>query len=41
MTDPARAEWLWLVIAVATLWTVAVGCAAISHLVTSIRTYLV
>ena len=28
MTDPARAEWLWLVIAVATLWTVAVGCAA-------------
>ncbi len=28
MTDPARAEWLWLAIAVATLWTVAVGCAA-------------
>jgi hypothetical protein len=28
MTDPVRAEWLWLVIAVATLWTVAVGCAA-------------
>jgi hypothetical protein len=28
MTDPARAEWLWLIIAVATLWTVAVGCAA-------------
>lgn len=28
MTDPARAEWLWLVIAVAMLWTVAVGCAA-------------
>jgi hypothetical protein len=26
MTDPARAEWLWLAIAVATLWTV--GCAA-------------
>jgi hypothetical protein len=28
MTDPARAEWLWLAIAVAMLWTVAVGCAA-------------
>ena len=28
MTDPARAERLWLVIAVATLWTVSVGCAA-------------
>jgi hypothetical protein len=28
MTDPAHAEWLWLAIAVATLWTVAVGCAA-------------
>jgi hypothetical protein len=28
MTNPARAERLWLVIAVATLWTVSVGCAA-------------
>jgi hypothetical protein len=28
MTDPARAAWRWLAIAVATLWTVAVGCAA-------------
>jgi Transposase DDE domain len=28
MTDPARAERLWLVIAVATLWTVSVGCQA-------------
>jgi hypothetical protein len=28
MTHPARAERLWLVIAVATLWTVSVGCAA-------------
>jgi hypothetical protein len=28
MTSPGRAERLWLVIAVATLWTVSVGCAA-------------
>ncbi|MDQ3901978.1 MAG: transposase [Actinomycetota bacterium] len=28
MHDPARAERLWLVIAVATLWTVSVGCQA-------------
>ena len=28
MTSPARAERRWLVIAVATLWTVSVGCAA-------------
>src|ERR671932_2521064 len=28
MTNPGRAERLWLVIAVATLWTVSVGCAA-------------
>ena len=28
MTSPARAERLWLVIAVATLWTVSVGCEA-------------
>ena len=28
MSNPARAERLWLVIAVATLWTVSVGCAA-------------
>ena len=28
MTNPARAERLWLVIAVATLWTVSVGCVA-------------
>ena len=28
MTDPARAERLWLVLAVATLWTVSVGCQA-------------
>jgi Transposase DDE domain len=28
MTRPGRAERLWLVIAVATLWTVSVGCAA-------------
>jgi hypothetical protein len=28
MTDPARAERLWLVIAVATVWVVSVGCAA-------------
>jgi hypothetical protein len=28
MTDPARVERLWLVIAVATLWVVSVGAAA-------------
>ncbi len=28
MTSPGRAERLWLVIAVATLWTVSIGCAA-------------
>ena len=28
MVTPARAERLWLVLAVATLWTVSVGCAA-------------
>jgi hypothetical protein len=28
MLDPPRAKWLWLAISVATLWTVAVGCAA-------------
>ncbi len=28
MQDPRRAEWLWLVIAVTMLWTVAVGCVA-------------
>lgn len=28
MLDPARAERLWLAIAVATLWTVSVGCQA-------------
>jgi hypothetical protein len=28
MVDPACAEWLWLALAVATLWSVAVGCAA-------------
>ena len=28
MTSPGRAERLWLVIAVTTLWTVSVGCAA-------------
>ncbi len=32
MTDPARAERLWLVIAVATLWTVSVGCQAETQL---------
>ncbi len=32
MTDPARAERLWLVIAVATLWTVSVGCQAEAQL---------
>jgi hypothetical protein len=28
MTDPARAERLWLAIAIATLWAVSVGCQA-------------
>lgn len=28
MTDPARAERLWLAMALATLWVVSVGCAA-------------
>jgi hypothetical protein len=28
MEDPARAEWIWLVMAIATLWVVAVGNAA-------------
>jgi hypothetical protein len=28
MVRPEHAEWLWLAIAVATLWTVAVGCVA-------------
>ena len=28
MTSPARAERLWLVLAVATLWVVSVGCEA-------------
>ncbi len=28
MTDPRRAERLWLAMAVATLWTVSVGCQA-------------
>jgi hypothetical protein len=28
MLDPARAERLWLAVAVATLWTVSVGCQA-------------
>ena len=28
MLDPARAERLWLAVAVATLWTVRVGCQA-------------
>ncbi len=32
MTNPARAERLWLVIAVATLWTVSVGCQAEAQL---------
>ena len=32
MTDPARAERLWLVIAVATLWVVSVGCQAEAQL---------
>lgn len=28
LTDPARAERLWLAMALATLWTVSVGCLA-------------
>jgi hypothetical protein len=28
MVEPERAEWVWLAMAVATLWVVAVGCAA-------------
>jgi len=32
MTDPARANRLWLVMAVATLWVVSVGGAADAHL---------
>jgi hypothetical protein len=28
MTDPKRAERLWLAMAIATLWTVSVGCQA-------------
>jgi len=28
MTDPARAERLWLALALATFWTVSVGCQA-------------
>ena len=32
MTNPARAERLWLVITGATLWTVSVGCAAEANL---------
>jgi hypothetical protein len=32
MLDPARAERLWLAVAVATLWTVSVGCQAEAEL---------
>lgn len=32
MTDPARAERLWLAMAIATLWTVSVGCQAEARL---------
>jgi hypothetical protein len=32
MTDPARAERLWLAMALATLWTVSVGCLAETRL---------